>query len=163
MFNADQIEGLPARLLPEPWDDPTWDACEVAESILQQSGARRRHGGNKAYYSPSLDVIQLPERGAFATADGYYQVALHELTHWTGAAHRLDRDMQGRFGDRRYAAEELVAELGAHFLAAEFDMEAATTKDTARYLAQFYEEADPDYRALLRNAEAASDARTVTA
>ena len=45
-----------------------------------------------------------------------YATLVHELTHWTGAKHRLDREFGKRFGDQAYAAEELVAEIGAAFL-----------------------------------------------
>jgi len=45
-----------------------------------------------------------------------YATLVHELTDWTGAKHRLDREFGKRFGDQAYAAEELVAEIGAAFL-----------------------------------------------
>jgi hypothetical protein len=56
-------------------------------------------------------------------AMGKTNVAFHELTHWTGAKSRLDRDLKNRFGTQAYAAEELIAELGAAFLAAEFSFD----------------------------------------
>ena len=79
----------------------------------------------EAYYVPSKDFISLPAFAAFKSADSFYGVAFHELGHWTGAKPRLDRDegMKGRFRDKAYAAEELVAELCAAFLCAEFDMD----------------------------------------
>jgi antirestriction protein ArdC len=40
--------------------------------------------------------------------------------HWSGHKARVDRDLKHRFGSRNYAAEELIAELGAAFLCAEF-------------------------------------------
>ena len=82
------------------------------------SGATLRHGGTKAYYRPDTDEIQLPPRTAFPTASGYYNVALHELTHWTGHPNRCARDFTGRFRDAAYAAEEIVAELSAAYLCA---------------------------------------------
>ena len=78
----------------------------------------RRHGGSKAFYRPDTDEIQLPPRAAFPTAAGYYNVALHELTHWSGHPNRCARDFSGRFRDAAYAAEELVAEMGAAYLCA---------------------------------------------
>jgi hypothetical protein len=48
------------------------------------------------------------------------QHRFHELSHWTGAKSRLDRQLSTRFGEHAYALEELVAELGAAFLCAEF-------------------------------------------
>jgi len=116
VFNAAQIDGLPEALIPAPAVVHTWQACEAAEAILAASGAHIEHGGAKAYYSPSKDVIQLPERSAFADATAYSQVALHELTHWSGAESRCNRPLLGRAHIESYAFEELVAELGSAFL-----------------------------------------------
>ncbi len=82
------------------------------------SGARFRQGGARAFYQPATDEIHLPPPSAFPSAGGYYNVALHELTHWTGHPSRCHRDLAGRFGDAAYAAEELIAELGAAYLCA---------------------------------------------
>lgn len=116
VFNAAQIDGLPEGLLPAPTLVHDWQACEAAEAILAASGAVIRHGGNQAFYAPSKDLIQLPERSSFVDATGYCQVALHELTHWTGAESRCNRPLLGRHHIERYAFEELVAELGSAFL-----------------------------------------------
>ena len=82
------------------------------------SCAHLRHGGSKAFYQPATDEIQLPPRAAFGTAVGYYNVALHELTHWTGHPSRCNRNLTGRFRDGAYAAEELIAEMGSAYLCA---------------------------------------------
>ncbi len=117
VFNAAQIEGLPARLQ-EPPPDNYWSPCEEAEDILLASGASIRHGGNRAFYSPGEDVIQLPPASYFPEADGYYGTALHELTHWTGHPDRCNRPLGRRHSIDAYAYEELVAEMGAAFLCA---------------------------------------------
>ena len=70
-----------------------------------------------------LEAGAAPSFGCFRNADNFYSTVFHELGHWTGSKARLDRDLKGRFGDRAYAAEELVAELCAAFLCAEFDMD----------------------------------------
>ncbi|MGH6892556.1 MAG: zincin-like metallopeptidase domain-containing protein, partial [Dongiaceae bacterium] len=70
--------------------------------------------------------------------EGYYATLVHELTHWSGANHRLARDMGKRFGDHAYAAEELVAEIGAAFLCAELSITQETRADHAQYLAVTY-------------------------
>jgi antirestriction protein ArdC len=116
VFNAAQIDGLPEALLPAPRVVHAWQACEAAEDILTASGARIVHGGARAYYSPSMDTIQMPERSSFADATRYYQVALHELTHFTGHPSRCNRPLLGRQHIESYAMEELVAELGSAFL-----------------------------------------------
>ncbi len=115
VFNTAQIEGLPARLQ-EPPPDNIWSPCEKAEDILLASGAIIRHGGNRAFYRPSEDVIQLPPASYFPEADGYYGTALHELTHWTGHPSRCNRPLAKRHAIEAYAYEELVAEMGAAFL-----------------------------------------------
>jgi putative DNA primase/helicase len=80
VFNGAQIDGLaspPARpALPE------WQRHELAEAILSRSGADIRHlPGDHAFYHRIGDYIVLPQRDQFASADGYYATALHELGH----------------------------------------------------------------------------------
>ncbi|SAL62504.1 antirestriction protein-like protein [Caballeronia humi] len=95
VFNAEQIDGLP----PLQRKEQTWDAVERAERILHASGAAIHHGEHdRAFYRPATDSIHLPHKGQFPTADNYYATALHELGHWTGHSHRLDRDLAHPFG-----------------------------------------------------------------
>ena len=86
---------------------------------------RCQHPGRfgEAYYRPGDDFISLPRFEAFKSAAHFYGTAFHELGHWTGHKSRLDRDLRHRFGERAYAAEELVAELCAAFLCAEFSID----------------------------------------
>lgn len=93
------------------------------DEFLAASGATIREGFGEAYYRPGADFISLPQFEAFRTAAHFYAVAFHELGHWTGHKSRLDRDLRHRFGERAYAAEELVAELCAAFLCAEFSID----------------------------------------
>ena len=116
VFNAAQIDDLPEALQAVPLAAPPWQACEVAELILSASRADIRHGGARACYAPALDVIELPERSAFACATDYYGTALHELTHWTGHPGRCNRVLSSRAHIEAYAFEELVAEMGSAFL-----------------------------------------------
>ena len=116
VFNAAQIDGLPEAMLPTLSAPNHWDSCGVAELILLASQADIRHGGNRAFYSPSQDFIQMPERASFAGADAYYRVALHELTHWSGHPSRCNRVLSSRMHIEAYAFEELVAEMGSAFL-----------------------------------------------
>ena len=122
VFNVDQCENLPDSVRagkPMRVRNPdTRDA--LADEFLRSTGADIREGHGEAYYVPSHDFISMPAFEAFKGADHFYNVAFHELTHWTGHKSRLDRDLKNRFGARDYAAEELVAELGAAFLCAEF-------------------------------------------
>lgn len=115
VFNAAQVEGLPEELLPPP-PSADWSPVDEAEAVLTQSGAHLRHGGDRAFYSPVMDLIQMPEQSRFDSASAYYRVALHELTHWSGHQTRCNRPLQGRQHIEAYAFEELVAEIGSAFL-----------------------------------------------
>lgn len=116
VFNVDQVDGLPPSLAPALPPAAVWDAMDVAEEIIVASGAQVRHGGSRAFYAPSADLIQLPPRSAFESATDYYATALHELTHWTGHPARCARPLGRRHGIDAYAFEELIAEMGAAFL-----------------------------------------------
>ena len=103
-----------------------------AEEAISATGADIRHMGSRAFYSPHSDFIQLPQKAAFDNESAYYSTALHELIHWSGHESRLNRlDKLGRFGDHAYAAEELVAELGAAFLAASLGIPNVPLQDNA--------------------------------
>jgi antirestriction protein ArdC len=122
VFNIDQCENLPERVrTPSPMRVRNPDTRDgLADDFLRASGADIREGHGEAYYVPGKDFISMPAFAAFKGADHFYNVVFHELTHWTGHKSRLDRDLKNRFGSRDYAAEELIAELGAAFLCAEF-------------------------------------------
>ena len=91
-------------------------------------------------------------------SEGYYATLVHELTHWTGAKHRLDREMGKRFGDQAYAAEELVAEISAAFLCVELGIIQDTRADHAQYLAQWLRLMEEDSRAIFTASAKASEA-----
>lgn len=116
VFNAGQVDGYTAPVIVAA---PEFEPIAKCEQTIADTGAAIRHGGDAAFYAPSVDAIQMPHKSAFTSPAAYYATAFHELTHWTGAKSRLDRDLSGRFGNARYAAEELVAEMGAAFLCAD--------------------------------------------
>ena len=82
----------------------------------------------------------------------------HEATHWTGAKARLDRDLSGRFGSEAYAAEELVAELGAAFLCADLELTNQPRPDHAAYVASWLKVLKADSRAIFTAAAKAQEA-----
>lgn len=119
VFNADQVDGYTAPAAPVK----TFNSIAALEALAAASGAVINHGGDKAFYSPAQDFIQMPQKTDFKTEAAYYATLLHELTHWSGAESRLARDLSGRFGNEAYAAEELVAELSAAFLCAQYQID----------------------------------------
>lgn len=123
VFNIDQCTGIPADL---PIENPaTFEpipaAQRIADEYLTRAAIELRHGGDRAYYHPRLDFIQMPIPAAFVTPESYYSTLFHEAGHSTGHASRLDRDFKGgtTFGDCDYSKEELVAEFTAAFLCGE--------------------------------------------
>jgi antirestriction protein ArdC len=120
-----QCERLPERVVTlgkiKPRNGDERDA--IVDDFLECSGATIREGAGEAYYRPGDDFISLPRFETFRSAAHFYGVTFHELGHWTGHKSRLDRDLRARFGERAYAAEELVAELCAAFLCAEFSID----------------------------------------
>ena len=149
VFNVEQIEGLPAQYCttPESKGEPP-QLIESAERFFAGTGASFRHGGNEAYYEPARDLIQLPAPEAFADAEAYAATKAHELTHWTAHPSRLARVLGKRFGDDAYAAEELIAELGAAFLCADLGITPEPRDDHAAYMAQWLKVLREDKRAI---------------
>jgi antirestriction protein ArdC len=118
VFNLEQTVGLPPRLYERYTPRPLSERLRWVQSFLSGLGAKVLHGSAKACYVPALDVIHLPNPQDFEDEAYYCATSLHEHTHWTGAAHRLNRDLSGVFGSKIYAFEEMIAELGAAFLCA---------------------------------------------
>lgn len=117
VFNAQQTD-IPVVPTENPVVD--FDPIPQCERRILATGAAISHGGDAAFYSPAHDRIQLPQQSSFHSVANYYATAFHELAHWTGAKHRLDRKLEkGRFGNPEYAFEELVAEMSAAFLCAD--------------------------------------------
>ncbi len=146
VFNLDQVDGLPNEYRAAPDTGPAWEPSEIAERIIECSGAEIRHGGFRAFYSPPNDLIYLPLRSSFRDQASYYSTALHELCHWTGHASRLGRKLGKRFGESAYAMEELIAEMGAAFLAAHCRLEVQVQH--ANYIASWLEVLKRDKRAV---------------
>jgi antirestriction protein ArdC len=158
VFNVEQCENLPesvTRGRPMRVRNPdTRDA--LADQFLRSTRADIREGHGEAYYAPSKDFISMPAFEAFKGADHFYCTAFHELAHWTGHKSRLDRDLKNRFGSRDYAAEELVAELGAAFMCAEFGFDGDVRH--AGYIATWIELLKADKRAFFTACGKASKA-----
>ena len=111
VFNASQIDGLPPHFYPSPVPEapptPSQKAAAI-ERFFSPVPADIRLGGDRAFYSPGADYIQLPHPNVFNTEDGFVATKAHELGHWSGHASRLAREFGKRFGDKAYAFEELV-------------------------------------------------------
>lgn len=140
VFNADQVDGW---LCPAPITEDKTERLQKVDSFIETVGADIRYGGEIAGYNLRLDQIRMPERYQFvgtatsSATEAFYSVILHELVHWSGHPARLNRDLSGRFGTSAYAVEELVAELGAAFLCADFGISLNPRHDHAAYVSSW--------------------------
>ncbi|SEF11605.1 Antirestriction protein ArdC [Burkholderia sp. WP9] len=160
VFNVEQLENLPAQYMPtqEPVEDEPMQLIERAEAFFARTGAAIRHGGNRAYYAPALNVVQMPIPEAFNTAESYAATKAHELIHWTSHQTRLDRQLGQRFGDEAYAAEELIAEMGAAFVCAQLGITPEVREDHASYLDHWLKVLKADRKAIFTAASQAQRA-----
>ena len=155
VFNAAQVDGYN----PKPdLDTPMPERIEHTDAFFRGIGADVRHGGNRAYYSSADDHIQMPQFQAFYDGIAYYSTLAHEHTHWTAKTGRCDRQLGKRFGDNAYAAEELVAELGAAFTCAHLGLSTEPREDHAQYLNSWLKVLKADKRAIFTAASKAQQA-----
>lgn len=154
VFNVAQCDGLPDHLYGSCEPLPDREMIPQAEALIRASGADLRIGGDRAFYMPARDFIQLPPQPAFFEQVNYYRTCFHELGHWTGHPTRLARDMSGSFGSKAYAREELVAEIAAAFVCSTLGIE--PTVRHADYLGSWLAVLREDNRAIFRAASLAS-------
>ncbi|RVH46865.1 DUF1738 domain-containing protein [Sinorhizobium meliloti] len=162
VFNVEQIENLPDRFYRPAEELPATPVAhlETVETFVRNTGAAITYGGTTACYRPAPDDILMPDRASFVEEVHLYSTLLHEMSHWSGATHRLDRDLSGRFGSESYAIEELVAELSASFLCADLGVAHDPRDNTATYLESWLKVLKNDKRAIITaaaKAQAAAD------
>jgi antirestriction protein ArdC len=150
VFNVAQIDGLPPHFTAPaaPASDPV-QRITHAESFFANTKIDIKHGGDRAYYVPSRDFVQMPPFETFRDAESFYATLAHECCHATGHEKRLNRDFgRKRWGDEGYAAEELVAELGSAFLCADLALTLEPRADHASYIENWLRVLKNDKRAI---------------
>ena len=153
VFNAQQIDGMPAiparthAILPV-------DAADAIVEGIKLTGLKVFHGSSTASYSPHVDTIRLPDKADFHSTEDFYGTILHECAHASGAPHRLNRDMTGRFGSIAYAKEELRAEIASAMVSAEAGIALGQhhIESHASYLASWISVLKSDQNAIFRAA-----------
>ena len=156
VFNTEQCENLPedvattAPPVQQGLIEPT------VEALIKATGIDFRIGGDRAFYVPAQDYVQVPPPQAYFETINWHRTALHELGHATGHVSRLGRDLSGSFGSKKYAFEELIAEINAAFCCASLGI--APTVRHADYIGSWLEVLREDNRAIVRAASHASKA-----
>jgi antirestriction protein ArdC len=153
VFNTDQCEALPADLSGATAPVPDGAILPQAEALIVATAADFRIGGDRAFYNPAQDFVQVPPPNAFFEPVNWHRTA---LGHWTGHQSRLARDLSGSFGSKLHGQEELCAEMASAFLCTSLDIE--PTVRHADYLGAWLDILREDNRAVIRAASAASKA-----
>ncbi len=156
VFNTAQCDGLPddvAIVAPPP---PPGLIEPQVDALIRATGIDFRIGGDRAFYAPAHDYVQVPPPQAYFEPINWHRTALHEMGHATGHASRLNRDFSGSFGSKTYAFEELIAEINAAFCCASLGI--TPTVRHADYIGSWLEVLREDNRAIVRAASQASKA-----
>jgi antirestriction protein ArdC len=154
VFNTEQCEGLRVEPFSPADSQPQVEPIAACEQVVAGWPGKPviKHGGDCASYSKVVDVIQMPERTWFDSAEEYYSTLYHELVHSTGHPGRLNRatlmDFE-RFADQNYSREELVAEMGAAFLCGITGIENRTINNSSSYLQSWLHALKADSRMVL--------------
>jgi antirestriction protein ArdC len=121
VFNIFQVEGNHLDHLRPGYCDNTDPEVSFreADELIANTEAGIMHGGNKANYDPSMDIINMPFRHQF-DGSAYYETAFHELCHWSEHPDRLDWDRDD--GQNSYALGELIAEMTSCFVCSELGL-----------------------------------------
>ena len=145
VFNAEQCDGVetPKSItdggaVGKEKTEPVGPIAACERVVLgYEAGPVLSHGGIQAFYAPMSDSVQIPAIDRFESAERYYATLFHELVHSTGHSSRLDRGLDKKmapFGSADYSKEELIAEMGAAFLAASTGISPPTIEQSAAYI-----------------------------
>jgi antirestriction protein ArdC len=152
IFNTDQCDGLPGNL--SSIAPPSCAVEPQVEALVRATGIDFRIGGDRAFYCPAEDYVRVPPPAAYFEPINWHRTALHELAHASGHSSRLNRDMSGAYGTKKYAFEEIIAEISAAFCCASLGI--LPTVRHADYIGSWLEVLREDNRAIVRAASQAS-------
>lgn len=140
MYINEEIDSLLAHSKPSVWksekDNLSW-YCPIEQ----------KDNISSPHYNLSKDFIKVPlknqyktsdsKEGIFADGQEFYATLLHEMAHSTGPKGRLNRDLNGSFGDKKYAKEELVAELSAALISSTMGFDKRINDNNAKYVSSW--------------------------
>jgi antirestriction protein ArdC len=146
VYNIDQLESVPEKFqTKEPVEKREHEPKAACTDLITNWEVAITEMGNKAFYSPSADTITIPEIEKF------------QMIHSTGHESRLNRFPTNKAQEKMaYAKEELVAELGACFLATEQGIE--PTLNHTSYIASWVKCLKENNKAIVQAASKASKA-----
>ncbi|WP_085026098.1 ArdC family protein [Ensifer aridi] len=155
VFNVEQVDGYERPSTPVL---PESERMAHAEAFIANLGVKTIFGAAEAYYLPSTDTVFMPPFTSFRDAASFYGVWLHENGHASGAKHRLDRDLSGRFGSAAYAAEECCVEILSGLVLADLGIAHHPRPDHAAYVSSWLKVLKKDPKAIFTAASQAQQA-----
>lgn len=164
VFNKDQLVSHNPTIKKTHDTKSLVERIDQVEQFVFNTGVNIDHDNTKACYNRVNDIISMPDKSLFIDTDnstateGYYSTLLHELTHWSGHPSRMNRDLGNKFGDKRYAVEELVAELGSAFICTEFEISRPSKEQHAGYISAWLKTLKDNKHAIFAAASEASRA-----
>ena len=166
VFNKCQLESYMPEEQPatETETPPGVEWIEPIDRFVSHTDARIDNEDYGACYIGATDRICMPYISMFQSSETmsathhYYATLLHELTHWTGHPCRLNRERHKKFGDKVYANEELIAELGSAFLCSEFGISTRHFEDQTSYISHWLGVLKENKQCLVKAASEASKA-----
>ncbi|MFP5041628.1 ArdC family protein [Parasediminibacterium sp. JCM 36343] len=143
VFNVAQCDNLPEKFTIEAMAEP-FSPIEQCESVINAMPQcpKITVKGEKAFYDPLADSIQMPTKKLFPKPESYYATLYHELVHSTGHQSRLNRKEVAEkidFGSESYSLEELVGEIGAAYLQSFTGIVNDSHKNSAAYISSWLE------------------------
>ena len=164
VFNLTQCDGIPEDKVPPPNEKTReFNPIQAAERIVNEMSQcpRIEQGESQAYYRPSSDTVNMPNKELFKGDEEYYSTLFHELTHSTGHSSRLNRKEVTEatfFGSHSYSKEELCAEMGAAFLCGKAGIVERTIDNSAAYVQGWLRKLRSDRKFLVHAASQAQRA-----
>ena len=156
VLNAAQCENPPETVAAAASLPPPGLSEVQVEALIRASGVDFCIGGDRPFYAPGPDFVMIPPPRAYFEPINWHRTDLHELGYATGHPSRLGRDLSSSFGTKKYAFEELVAEMNAAFCRASLGIVPMVRH--ADYIGSWLEVLREDNRATVRAASQASKA-----
>lgn len=145
VFNGSQVEGFG-----EDIEKTEFSVEKDVMAFFENTDITYFYGATLAGYDPKNNVVLMPERKDFKTETGFVSTLAHETIHATGHKNRLNRDMKGRFGNEAYAFEELIADIGAGFVAGYLGYDYQFSKNNLAYLKSWLKVLKNDKKAIFK-------------
>jgi len=138
VYPSHSINGIKSKIPEAPISRSSAEFIDFVKS----KGAKVEFHGNGAYFDVSTKVIVVPERGRFEDENEFFITIAHEFSHWVHD--KIKSKEAGEKTEREKERDEMVAEIGALYLASVFNIE--LPENSVRYIDGWLRAAENDER-----------------